>query len=62
MTANPASGQRVVADMEPINEMHLAEPGLVVVDIAAADDRTAFAFHQALASRWATATADPHHP
>ncbi|MGP3974456.1 DUF6207 family protein [Streptomyces sp. 8N114] len=44
--------------MEPINEMRLAEPGLVVVDVAAMDDRTAFAFQQALASRWATATTD----
>ncbi|GAA2386396.1 hypothetical protein GCM10010255_12160 [Streptomyces coeruleofuscus] len=32
--------------------------GLVVVDVAAADDHTAFAFQQALASRWATATTD----
>jgi hypothetical protein len=29
--------------MKPINELHLTEPGLVVVDVAAADDRTAFA-------------------
>lgn len=58
VTANPASVQHIVPDMEPINELHLAEPGLVVVDIAATDDRTAFAFQQELASRWATATAD----
>ncbi|MEV6118839.1 DUF6207 family protein [Streptomyces sp. NPDC052109] len=44
--------------MEPINEMQLAEPGLVVVDVAALEDATAFSFQQALASRWATATAD----
>ncbi|PWI06337.1 hypothetical protein DIZ27_33800 [Streptomyces sp. NWU339] len=53
--------------MEPIHATHLAEPGLVVVDVAAADDRTAFAFQQALASRWATAitdrtTRDPEQP
>ncbi|WP_318218616.1 DUF6207 family protein [Streptomyces sp. SCL15-6] len=31
-------------------------PGLsvVVVDVSAADDETAFAFHAALAARWAT--------
>ncbi|WP_308431416.1 DUF6207 family protein [Streptomyces lavendofoliae] len=33
--------------MEPINELHAREPGLVVVDVAAADDRTTFAFQQA---------------
>ncbi|MBX4180267.1 DUF6207 family protein, partial [Streptomyces geysiriensis] len=30
--------------MEAINDVHLSEPGLVVVDVAAADDETAFAF------------------
>ncbi|MFI2764776.1 DUF6207 family protein [Streptomyces echinatus] len=40
--------------MEAIHEVHVSEPGLVVVDIAAADDQTAFAFHTALASMWAT--------
>jgi hypothetical protein len=34
--------------------VHLSEPGLIVVDIAAADDETAFAFHTELATRWAT--------
>lgn len=56
VAANPDSLQRVVPDTEPINELPLTEPGLV--DVAAADDRTAFAFQQALAFRWATATAD----
>ncbi|MES9524139.1 DUF6207 family protein [Streptomyces capoamus] len=37
-----------------IHEVHVSEPGLVVVDIAAADDQTAFAFHEALALVWAT--------
>ncbi|MGH3312432.1 MAG: DUF6207 family protein [Streptomyces sp.] len=41
-----------------MNEIHLREPGLIVVDLAAVDNRTAFAFQQVLASRWATATAD----
>ncbi|MGV9904733.1 DUF6207 family protein [Streptomyces sp. NPDC004009] len=40
--------------MEVINEVHVSEPGLVVLDITAADDRTAFAFHAALAAMWAT--------
>ncbi|MYS75484.1 hypothetical protein GTY88_34470 [Streptomyces sp. SID5926] len=40
--------------MDAINEVHVSEPGLVVVDVAAADDETAFAFHTALVARWAT--------
>jgi hypothetical protein len=43
--------------MDPINETHVREPGLIVLDGAAADDATAFAFQQLLAERWATATA-----
>ncbi|MEV5731316.1 DUF6207 family protein [Streptomyces pharetrae] len=39
------------------SESHLAEPGLLVIGAAAVDDRTAFAFSRALASRWATVTA-----
>ncbi|MFF8883847.1 DUF6207 family protein [Streptomyces flaveolus] len=44
--------------MEAINDVHLSEPGLVVVDVAAADDETAFAFHAALAARWATTSVE----
>jgi hypothetical protein len=44
--------------MNPINEVHVSEPGLLVVDVAAADDATALAFQQLLAERWATATAE----
>ncbi|MFI9604753.1 DUF6207 family protein [Streptomyces sp. NPDC052043] len=44
--------------MEPINEAHVVEPGLAVVEIAAYDDQTAFAVQELLATRWATATAD----
>ncbi|MEV8547700.1 DUF6207 family protein [Streptomyces sp. NPDC051572] len=44
--------------MDPINEAHVSEPGLVVVDVAAPDDATALAFQQLLADRWATATAE----
>ncbi|MET7920372.1 DUF6207 family protein [Streptomyces avermitilis] len=44
--------------MEPIKDVHVAERGLLVVDVAAADEETALAFQAALAGRWATATAD----
>ncbi|MFD5805905.1 DUF6207 family protein [Streptomyces sp. NPDC127020] len=44
--------------MEAINDVHVSEPGLVVVDVAAADDETAFAFHEALAARWATTSVE----
>lgn len=47
----------VVLGMEPIQDVHVARPGLVVVDIAAADDATALAVQAVLAGRWATATA-----
>ncbi|QYX75131.1 DUF6207 family protein [Streptomyces akebiae] len=43
---------------DPIHETHVSEPGLLVVDVAAADDATALAFQQLLADRWATATAE----
>ncbi|WP_328443871.1 DUF6207 family protein [Streptomyces sp. NBC_00386] len=40
--------------MDPINETHASRPGLVAVDVAAADD-TAPTFQQLLAAdRWAT--------
>ncbi|MFF9365014.1 DUF6207 family protein [Streptomyces griseoluteus] len=48
----------MVPYMDPINEVHLSESGLLVVDVAAADDATALAFQQLLADRWATATAE----
>ncbi|MEV5012662.1 DUF6207 family protein [Streptomyces sp. NPDC055692] len=44
--------------MEPINEAHVAVPGLAVVEVAACDDQTAFTVQVLLATRWATATAD----
>ncbi|WTO41184.1 DUF6207 family protein [Streptomyces achromogenes] len=40
--------------VNPINETHVKEPGLVV----AAGDATALAFQQMLAGRWATTTAE----
>ncbi|MFF5611177.1 DUF6207 family protein [Streptomyces cellulosae] len=36
----------------------MQEPGLVVLDVAAADAATALSLQAALAARWATATAD----
>lgn len=44
--------------MGPIYEVHVAEPGLTVVEVAAADEETAFAIQQVLVGRWATAPAD----
>ncbi|MER5699288.1 DUF6207 family protein [Streptomyces mirabilis] len=44
--------------MRQINDAHVAEPGLAVVEVGAADDQTAFALQEVLATRWATATAD----
>jgi hypothetical protein len=44
--------------MEAINDVHVSEPGLVVVDVAAADDETAFTFHTALAAQWATTSVE----
>ncbi|WP_330293481.1 DUF6207 family protein [Streptomyces sp. NBC_00576] len=48
----------VVTYTDPINETHVSRPGLVVVDVAAADDDTALAFQQLLAEHWATSTAE----
>ncbi|MEU9522779.1 DUF6207 family protein [Streptomyces sp. NPDC048224] len=36
----------------------MSEPGLAVVDITAAGDKTAFTFHTALAARWAATSVD----
>ncbi|WP_265537344.1 MULTISPECIES: DUF6207 family protein [unclassified Streptomyces] len=44
--------------MESFSEVHVSEPGLIVVDVAAGDDETALAFQEAVAARWATAVAD----
>ncbi|MER6093396.1 DUF6207 family protein [Streptomyces bluensis] len=44
--------------MRQINEAHVAAPGLAVVDVAAADDETAFAVQELLAARCAIAPAD----
>ncbi|MFJ3445787.1 DUF6207 family protein [Streptomyces sp. NPDC086081] len=44
--------------MRQINESHVAVPGLAVVEVAAADDDTAFAVQELLGARWAIAPAD----
>jgi hypothetical protein len=44
--------------MRPINEAHVAEPGLAVVEVEACDNETAFAIQELLASHWAIAPAD----
>ncbi|WP_371666802.1 DUF6207 family protein [Streptomyces sp. NBC_00289] len=41
---------------DPINEVHVQQPGLAVVEIAADDEQTRFAIQELLATRWATAT------
>ncbi|MEV0695952.1 DUF6207 family protein [Streptomyces sp. NPDC050388] len=44
--------------MRPLNDAHVVEPGLAVVEVAAADGETAFAVQELLASRWVIAPAD----
>ncbi|MEU5046671.1 DUF6207 family protein [Streptomyces griseorubiginosus] len=44
--------------MRDITDAHVAEPGLAVVEVAAADDETAFAIQELLAARCAIAPAD----
>ena len=48
--------------MREINQVHVALPGLVVVEIAAADDTTAFPVQELLASRCAITPADDTDP
>lgn len=57
--AEPADhGGASCLGVEAINEVHVSEPGLVVVDVAAADDQTAFAFQAALSSMWAATSVE----
>ncbi|MFF0163894.1 DUF6207 family protein [Streptomyces sp. NPDC005263] len=44
--------------MRQITDAHVAEPGLAVVEVAAADDETAFAIQELLAAQCAIAAAD----
>jgi hypothetical protein len=41
-----------------MQDVHMAKPGLLVVEAAAADEETALAFERVVADRWATAAAD----
>jgi hypothetical protein len=50
--------ERVLTDVEPINEPHVAEPGQVVIEVAGLDDDTVFAFQKAIARTWATAISE----
>ncbi|MEU3408575.1 DUF6207 family protein [Streptomyces sp. NPDC006670] len=45
--------------MKPIDEQHIAEPGLVVLDITGGDEDTIRAVMAALEDRWATSGVDP---
>ncbi|MGJ5899320.1 DUF6207 family protein [Streptomyces niveiscabiei] len=44
--------------MREISEAHVARPGLAVVEVAAADDRTAFTVQELFATWCAVAPAD----
>lgn len=54
---NSRGRRRVMPCMKPINEAHVAVPGLAVVEVAD-DDASAFAVQELLAARWAIAPAD----
>ncbi|MFF7183515.1 DUF6207 family protein [Streptomyces sp. NPDC008121] len=45
--------------MKPINKQHIAEPGLVVLDITGGDEDTVRAVMAALEERWATSGIGP---
>jgi len=55
---NPPGVGDVVRGMRPMRDVHVAEPGLLVVDLAALDDDSAFAFQDAIARKWVTAPAE----
>ncbi|MFE6337200.1 DUF6207 family protein [Streptomyces sp. NPDC057798] len=44
--------------MRQIDDAHVARPGLAVVEVAAADDETAFEVQELLGTRWGIAPAD----
>ncbi|WP_247706345.1 DUF6207 family protein [Streptomyces liliiviolaceus] len=52
--------------MDAIQETHLSEPGLLVLDVAGLDDTTVYAFQDAIARTWAATvdrtTRDPGQP
>ncbi|MDQ0771569.1 hypothetical protein QF026_000035 [Streptomyces aurantiacus] len=60
------SANAYITGVDPIQEAHLSEPGLLVLDVAALDDDTVYAFQQAIAHTWAATvdrtTRDPGQP
>ncbi|WSD21258.1 DUF6207 family protein [Streptomyces phaeochromogenes] len=50
--------ERVLTDVDPIQETHLSEPGLLVIDAAGMDDDTVFAFQGTISRMWGTSTTD----
>lgn len=55
---NPGAHEHVLTDVDPIREVHLSEPGLLVIDVAGADEATVMAFQDAVARTWGTAAAE----
>jgi hypothetical protein len=55
---NPAGHEHVLTGVDPIREVHLSEPGLLVVDVAGADEASVMAFRDAVVRTWATAPAE----
>ncbi|MDQ1031531.1 hypothetical protein QF035_009113 [Streptomyces umbrinus] len=50
--------ERVLTDVDPIQEAHLSEPGLLVIDAASMDDDTVFAFQDTISRMWGASTTD----
>ncbi|KUN25445.1 hypothetical protein AQJ23_16290 [Streptomyces antibioticus] len=48
----------VLRGVDPIREVHLREPGMLVIDVAAHDAATALAFQDTVARMWATSPAE----
>lgn len=40
--------------MKPFEDLHISEPGLVVIEVAAADEGTALAVIEEIGTRWRT--------
>lgn len=59
LAQNLRRAEPVLTDVDPIRETHLAEPGLLVIDVAGLDDDTVLAFHATIARIWATTPAEP---
>ncbi|WP_234323561.1 DUF6207 family protein [Streptomyces sp. NRRL F-2580] len=57
--ANRLASTAVAADMKPIDEKHIAELRLVVLDIARRDEDTVRAVMATLEERWATSGIAP---